>query len=201
MDKKDIFRILKERHSGYWLADDKQSRNLTYSQYLDSLMAIEEFVIDVELEKVPSLEKYDEYKKNDNQPKLLEIQAYFSKLRYDLPVVEAIEFSERYNIFSRVFSEERVRSHLQRSAILTINPPLNRVGDTEAVNSDSDAEVKLATNTGIFLRNVKKIKQNLQGIHTQELIAKREWGARQAYKQMKEYVETCYQVCPTVHVL
>lgn len=201
MDKKDIFRILKERHSGYWLADDKQSRNLTYSQYLDTLMAIEEFVIDVELEKVPSLEKYDAYKKNDNQPKLLEIQAYFSKLRYDLPVVKNIEFSERYNIFDMVFSKERVRSHLQRLANQTINSPLNRVGDTEAVNSDSDAEVKLATNAEIFLRNVKEIKRNLQGIHTQELIAKREWGARQAYKQMKEYLESCFQVCPTVHVL
>lgn len=199
----DIYRRLEIQLSTSWNDTSVQSKDPAWAYlYAKTLKAIEDFVLDIEDNKLLILDQSD--KKDKTEAAIKQIQEYCSQLVYDQKwFLEEHHLSES----AQVFLEECDKIELQliiRERLSTVDQPASKI--PRFLNMPEawilqDRSFDFAKNTDSLVNLVKSIRARVQLKSTQTALWQRQNLANKEKQRVVSYSAACFKACPQLFIL
>lgn len=196
---RDIFQRLGIQLTNYWSGVNDQSNHARSTEYVDILEAIENFVFDIQVQKIPTLARYLGFLKSRNFAEIKKIETYFRKLKFDNNSFSCPEVhSKRVEVFLEQYRNLEISLIAKHHLDDEVNPHLiSQIKN----GSKRDLAFILKKSPELLFQLIDNIKTDLETDATKINIRERRNIATTNQNTTTAYVDNCFNVCPQIFVV
>lgn len=194
----DVFMRLEVQLNHCWLGrTDKQVELIMADENIETLKFIENFVLDIEFEKVPDLSQYENYVKNKNTSALQNLQRYFNRLRFnrDNPPSDLV-----LNEGARIFLNEchSIEAAAQNQGKSTKSRPLLGMFKRQLLDN---IPVNIEQQSSRLLALIENIRTKIDSSSVQAKKRADRVTVNKRFSDTVQYLDDCFKACPQLFVI
>lgn len=207
---RDLFKMLELRLAGYWSREpiliNEQIIEPRVRCYIKNVLAIESYLNEIFFGFPYTLEEYNWALENGEIQKSREIEKYFDALpRLDINY-RNLQVSQYVTVFKDVLSNHAsifnnnaagsVRAHIQTLAHQSFGKAGSSSNSTAQV-----ARTDIQHMTRAWLKITKLISVHIHSNEFQKQVIQQKSRLDEQQNQVIRYINSCFEVCPTLYVL
>lgn len=205
-ETQEIFERFELQLTRCWLDRNDKQKKLDFAyHHLETLRAIENFVLDIEYENSLKINDVRHSLFNENRDEISHFQKYFNRLRFNSNwFTDNQILSERAIIFFDVCRriEDRVGKQIatEQMATAQIKPRHNLLSMSDK-NFEFNEQVDLEHKTDLLFELIDTISTKLESLSFKKKMRGRQIFANEQNEALSEYVQHCFDSCPQIFVV